>query len=354
MNRRQFIPNTVWVWGDDGWMIPLHREADPEGWARLCDSDEAVITQVDEGARDMGAQPTSSSSAPSVMREMIGALGVEPGMRILEIGTGTGYNAAMLAEISGSENVTTVEVDAEIADHARCALKDAGFSVTVINGDGIAGYPGNAPYDRIIVTASVRDVPYTWVAQSAVHGRILMPWGSDLFPGGVLLTLTARADGTADGRFASTVAFMRLREQRPRHVPWRDDVDKGDYLQSTARAFPREVFKAGSAARFAVGTRLPGVTDGRTLNQDGGHTFRLSQFETGSWAAVTPGPGEHLVCQHGPRRLWDELELAYDWWLGSGRPGPSRFGLTVTPEGQRVWLDSPDGPAGVRGRGGGR
>lgn len=344
MNRRQFIPDTVWVWGDDGWMIPLRREVDPERWEQLCDSDEAIVTQVDDGACDMGVQPTSSSSAPSVMREMIDALDVGTGMRVLEIGTGTGYNAALLGEIAGSENVTTVEVDAQIADHARHALKGAGFPVTVITGDGIAGYPENAPYDRIIVTASVRDVPYAWVRQSTAGGRILMPWGSDLYSGGVLLALTVRADGTAEGRFTRAVAFMRLREQRPKHVPWRDDVREGDYLQRVSRVFPREVFETASDARFALGARLPGVTDGRTRNPDGSHTLRLSDHETGSWAACTPGSGEHLVWQHGPRRLWDELERSYEWWLDSGKPGPARFGLTVTPAGQRIWLDSPDDP----------
>ncbi|MFC5752103.1 methyltransferase domain-containing protein [Actinomadura rugatobispora] len=341
MNRRQFIPDTVWVWGDDGWMIPLRREDDPGRWGRLCDSDEAIVTQVDDGAGTRGVQPTSSSSAPSVMRHMINALDVEPGMRVLEIGTGTGYNAAMLAEIASAVNVTTVEVDAGIADHARQALNAAGFPVTVITGDGAAGYPENAPYDRVIVTASVSDVPYAWVVQTAAHGRVLMPWGSDLYSGGVLLTLTVGTDGTADGRFTRAVAFMRLREQRPRHVPWRDDEGKGDYLQRATGVFPHEVFEAGSEARFAVGARLPGVTDGRTRNEDGSHTFRLSHHETGSWAACTPSDDEHRVRQHGPRRLWDELERAYAWWHDSGKPGPTRFGLTVTPEGQHVWLDSP-------------
>jgi protein-L-isoaspartate(D-aspartate) O-methyltransferase len=336
MNRRQFVPDTVWVWGDDGWMVPLRREDDPDRWARLCDSDEAIVTQVDDGAGDRGLQPTSSSSAPSLMREMIGALGVEPGMRVLEIGTGTGYNAAMLAEITGPENVTTIEVDAGIAEHARRALDAAGFPVTVVIGDGAAGYSENAPYDRVIVTASVRDVPYTWVAQSSARGRILMPWGGDLYPGGVLLTLTVRPDGVAEGRFTRTVAFMRLREQRLRHVPWSEDERRGDFVQRTAGAFPHEAFESRSDARFAIGARLPGVTDGRTLNEDGSHTVRLSHHETGSWAAFT----RHLVRQYGPRRLWDEIEGAYVWWCECGKPGPSRFGVTVAPEGQYVWLDS--------------
>jgi protein-L-isoaspartate(D-aspartate) O-methyltransferase len=322
-------------------MVPLRREDDPDGWARLCDSDEAIVTQVDDGVVDRGVRPTSSSSAPSVMRAMIDALDVKPGMRVLEIGTGTGYNAAMLAEIAGSKCVTTVEVDAEIADHALRALDAAGLPVTVITGDGAAGYPANAPYDRVIVTASVRDLSYAWVVQCVTGGGILVPWGSDLYSGGALLRLTVRADGTADGRFSRTVAFMRLRAQRPRHVPWREDEKEGDYLHSTTSVLPHEMFEAGSDARFAIGAKLPGITDGRTRNEDGSHTFRLSHHDTRSWAAFTPGPAHHQVRQHGPRRLWDEVERTYAWWCDSGKPGPARFGLTLTPEGQQVWLDSP-------------
>ena len=151
VNRQWFIPDMVWVWADDGWLIPLRRQDAPDDWADLCRSDDPIIIQVDDGATDRGMQPTSSSSAPSLMHEMIGMLDVKAGMKVLEIGTGTGYNAAILAEIAGVENVTTVEVDPDIANHARSALRKADFPVTVITGDGASGYHGQAPYDRVIV-----------------------------------------------------------------------------------------------------------------------------------------------------------------------------------------------------------
>ena len=69
----------------------------------------------------------------------------------------------------------------------------------------------------------------------------------------------------------------------------------------------------------------------------------LEPGSDGSWASVdyVPGAEEFLVQQHGDRRLWDELEAAYLRWLALGRPERDRFGLTVTRDGQRVWLDSP-------------
>jgi hypothetical protein len=116
--------------------------------------------------------------------------------------------------MAGAENVTTVEVDPGLAEHARRRLADAGISLTVIIGDGAAGYRRNALYDRVIATATVRRIPPAWVAQTRPGGIILTPWGTAFDPG-ALLRLTVDADGTASGPFVdNTIAFMWLRRQR--------------------------------------------------------------------------------------------------------------------------------------------
>ncbi|WP_344592716.1 rRNA adenine N-6-methyltransferase family protein [Actinomadura vinacea] len=326
-------------------MTPLRRGDAPEEWARLVAlDDEAIITQVDDGAIDKGLRPTSSSSAPSVMAKMIDALKLRPGMGVLEIGAGTGYNAAIMAAITGVD-VTTVEVDPDVASHARLAVERGGYPVTVITGDGRDGCSDRAPYDRVIATVGIADVPYAWVEQTRSGGLILMPWRNDLEQGGRMLTLTKQGDGSAVGKFGQGLSFMHLRQQRPsRFVSWVSDHEDGRYDQTITQVNPSEVLDGGAYdAKFAIGLMLANFTDGYTRNEDGSHTFRLSHYESGSWAGFTPSDtGEHLVRQHGPRRLWDELESAYHWWIESGRPGPTRFGLTVTPMGQRIWLDEPD------------
>ena len=96
MNRADFIPDVVWVRRNDGWMVPLDRADDPDGWSALVNSGEAVVTQADDGTGAFdgrGASPTSSSSAPGVMAEMLDLLDVREGMDVLEIGAGTGYNS---------------------------------------------------------------------------------------------------------------------------------------------------------------------------------------------------------------------------------------------------------------------
>jgi protein-L-isoaspartate(D-aspartate) O-methyltransferase len=135
---------------------------------------DAIVTR-----RDARGLPISSSSQPSVMAVMLDLLDPRPGQRILEVGAGTGYNAALLAAIAGERGrVTTVEIDPEVAGAARAALgAGAGEpgAAEVIVSDGRAGWPPRAPYDRIIVTASGTEVPRAWYEQLSEGGIVVLP-----------------------------------------------------------------------------------------------------------------------------------------------------------------------------------
>lgn len=149
--RHEFVTGTVWV-VDGGVYRPLRREDDPDRWARMVyDPAQAIATQVDDGtpAPVGGDVPTSSISAPAAVVTMLAELDLRPGHRVLEIGAGTGYNAALLAERAGAERVTTLDIDPDVADGARGALHRAGYGgVTVLEADGEQGWRGGAPYDR--------------------------------------------------------------------------------------------------------------------------------------------------------------------------------------------------------------
>ncbi len=108
---------------------------------------------------------------------MLQQLDVRPGHRVLEIGAGTGYNAALLARLAGPEGeVTTVDIDEDVAECPRRNLAAAGYGgVRMICGDGEDGYSAAAPFDRIIVTAGAWDIPPAWLEQLAPGGRIVVP-----------------------------------------------------------------------------------------------------------------------------------------------------------------------------------
>ncbi|WP_433547147.1 methyltransferase, FxLD system [Streptomyces sp. CA-294286] len=134
--------------------------------------DAPVNTKLDE----TGA-PISCASQPSIVGMMLEQLDVRPGQKILELGAGTGFNAALLGHLVGDAgHVTTIDVDQDIVDGARAGLAAASISnVTVILGDGAVGHQKNAPYDRIIATVGAHGIPQAWFNQLAPGGRLLTP-----------------------------------------------------------------------------------------------------------------------------------------------------------------------------------
>ncbi len=134
--------------------------------------DEALMVKhTDSGA------PISSLSQPTIVATMLERLQVAPGHRVLEVGTGTGYNAALLSVLAGAEGyVVSIELEPDLAERAAARLARTGYGrVDVVIGDGRDGYAAAAPFDRVIVTTGAASVAASWTAQLAPDGRLVVP-----------------------------------------------------------------------------------------------------------------------------------------------------------------------------------
>ncbi|MFG2225224.1 methyltransferase domain-containing protein [Streptomyces sp. NPDC048644] len=251
-------------------------------WLRGVYRDGPLATRIGED----GAL-VSSSSQPSLMALMLDALDVEDGCRVLEIGTGSGYNAALLSHRLGDRAVTTIDLEEEITSVARERLAAAGYRPAVVTGDGALGCPRRAPFDRIIATCSLGSVPVAWPRQCAAGAMILAPMAT-----GLIALRVARDGGPAEGRFLATPAFF---------VP----------LRTTD----------ASAGGDAAGPDVTGQGVPRHALADDRFRFLLSL------AAGSLPPRE-----------------AYELWRRERRPTRERYGVTVEGDRQWAWLDSPEGP----------
>ncbi|MFJ2649162.1 methyltransferase domain-containing protein [Streptomyces sp. NPDC087420] len=346
--RHLFAPDRLWRW-DGRVYVPVDRDGDPDGWSAEVygDPNDAAVTQVTDGL------PSSSLSCEAVVVDMLDSLLLEPGHRVLELGTGTGRNAALLAWRAGGELVTSVEVDPGLAVRARERLAGAGGAaggVRVVVGDGGAGWPAGAPYDRVMATYAVDRVPWAWVAQTRPGGRIVTPWGR---LGHVALTV-AEDSRSATGWVQGLAQFMSARGTAG---PGRTfDQVRGTAPAETERPMTRDLgpLRADVHLRFALRVALPDVRITTAEDDDGLNAWLHDESGSGaglgSWATLSAvgggGDGGGTVAhQGGSRRLADELEGAWDIWSAMGSPSLYDYGMTVESGGQYVWCgDATTGP----------
>ncbi|MEU6093489.1 methyltransferase domain-containing protein [Streptomyces sp. NPDC047079] len=251
---------------------------DPRGreeWVRGAYQDAPLATRVCEG------ELVSSSSQPSLMAQMLAELEVEDGSAVLEIGAGSGYNAALLSHRLGDGLVTTVDLDPEITESAREHLADAGYHPTVVTGDGARGVPERAPFDRIIATCTLDRIPDAWLAQCRPGARILAPFATGL------IALRVRDARHAQGRFLHTPAYFVPLRGGPRREPQQQDL--------------------GELPRRARGHEL----------------FRFLLELT-----------RHSLAPYEAYALWER----------EGQPARDRYGITVGGGRSWAWLDDPEGP----------
>jgi len=178
--------------------VPRHRFV-PEDYRHMAYSDRPL---------PIGHEQTISQ--PYIVALMTDYLNLKEGEKVLEIGTGSGYQAAVLAELV--DQVYSLEIVSELAQRARKTIGDLGYdNVHIRTGDGYKGWPENAPYDAIIVTASPTDVPPPLKEQLAEGGRMVIPVGGPVFQ---KLVLLRKIDGKVRQTDVTSVRFVPMVDEK--------------------------------------------------------------------------------------------------------------------------------------------
>jgi protein-L-isoaspartate(D-aspartate) O-methyltransferase len=324
--RHLFLPR-IYDASKQGWRAIDTREPGPTE-LRLLYADRALTTRL-SGGPGLPA-PISSSSQPSLMAQMLEDLDLRRGLRVLEVGAGTGYNAALLAHVVGP--ITSIDVDREVLAEARAhLLAFPDRTVDFRHSDGREGSPEGAPFDRILVTASTPALEPAWVGQLAEGGRLLAP--VDLAPSlAYLLSGTARR-GVFEGRLTRPAYFMPLRAEgrtgREARGPWLPDPQG---LQALAAPWADwcERRPGSSGANFLQALAFLGWLDGRTVscvNVSGqGNTYGVGDLAEGHVCWM--GPREWRISGPLGREMGERL---WQTFLEAGGPRPPEFRLRAYP-----------------------
>lgn len=341
--RHLFVPIYVVQLADGTWRtVDSAKPDDHDEWIRAVYLDRPLTTSlaVDEAGNQVAV---SSSTKPGLMIRMLEYLRLADQHRVLEIGTGTGYNAGLLCHRLGSDRVVSIDVETELVDRARERLATIAYTPTLVTGDGADGVPDWAPCDRIIATCSVPGIPPAWVDQLAAGGRVL----ADLkITGGAgnLVDLGVTPEGVLQGRFrARWAGFMPMRGN---HAEVRAAETSGGSGNRTTRTASATPWWDNQVVWFLAALHLPpGVTTGMVFDPDTGMpSASLMTTAAGSWVRVSLAEVDGCREVSGsPDDLWRAVEDAYELWFTLGEPGWDRFGLTVAGGHHTVWFDEPDG-----------
>jgi len=339
--RHVFVPR---FYGEDHSIVDGEVPAQRDAWLDALYQDSTLVTQIAPVPGTDLLWSTSSSTAPSLMARMLELLDVSDGDRVLEIGTGTGYNAAVLCHRLTDAQVASIDLDPILIADARDRLATLGYRPHLVAGDGTLGIAGAAPYDRIIATCAVPTIPPAWISQLAPDGLIVADVRGEIASS--LVTLRKTDDQTVQGRFLSSPGnFMWLRAKAGN--PLRDGGTYGStWTIDDTRQRMTHLDPAGlddPNLRFVLQQLAPDIQAMYRTDSDGTDVIRI-RADDGCWAEVAfnGDNGRHPVTEVGTRSIWATAEHAARWWREHGQPARSRFGMTATAAGtRRIWLDDP-------------
>lgn len=336
--RHLFVPQ--W-WEYDGGKWTLREPLTDTDWYLAAYGDRSLITRVgalhadraDSDAHPVG-RPTSSATLPSLVVRMLDYARIDDGDELLDVGTGSGYGAALAAQGLSDAAVTSVDVDPYLVEAARERLDMAGLHPAVEVVDATGPLPARrGKFDRIVATVAVRSIPESWLAALCVGGRLV----TTIAGTSLLVTAEKREDGSAVGRVEwDRAGFMHARhgDDYPPGaaglLATAHDMDGEDVTTS-----PYPVVDVANAWDLdsMLGITAPGIE--HSYRENGERRTAVMAHADGSWArAVTGDDGRTVVHQGGPRRLWEILDGLRAYWLQHGELPVRGARVLITPEGQ--------------------
>jgi protein-L-isoaspartate(D-aspartate) O-methyltransferase len=299
----------------------------------LHDHLELIYSDTPLVTRSVDGMPTSSSSQPSLVAGMVELLDLAGGLKVLEVGAGTGYNAALMAEIVGGQGlVVTVDVLDDVVGQTTRLLAGAGYpQIRVLLRDGFEGVPEEAPFDRIVATVGCSDLSPRWAGQLADGGTMLVPLEH---AGGHPLLLIRKEDGELHGRVAMWTGFMPIRG--PLHIEelWSRGVIRPETEKPVRQRDPWPGFAA---------ERPTGPPGSLCLSADETDFLFFLGLHDRRACVAPQGPGLsdgfNGWAAAGPEGIWwwkdaslaHELDRLYQAWDAEGRPAIGDYQVSFQP-----------------------
>ncbi|GAA3132261.1 methyltransferase domain-containing protein [Streptosporangium carneum] len=312
--------------------------SDVEAWMGVAYDDQTVVTQVagvhadhaDVGATVDG-RPTSSSTLPSLVTQMFRHAEIYDGADVLDVATGSGYSAALLAQQLGDDRVTSIDVDPYLVEAAASRLDTLGLHPKVLPVDATGPLPGE--YDRIVSMVSVKPIPASWLAALRPGGR----FATVIANTSLIVTAGKSSDGGAEGCIEwDRAMFMPTRsggDYPPGARGMFDTLWDAEGEEVTQCRYPvlNVTYNWDLPAMLEV--VCPGIEHHYEETDDGRRTARMVHAD-GSWArASAQADGPPTVHQGGPRRLWDVLDEVRHYWLQHGELPIRGAYARITPDG---------------------
>ncbi|WP_413752602.1 protein-L-isoaspartate(D-aspartate) O-methyltransferase [Streptomyces sp. R-74717] len=330
----QFTP------GPHGWTA-VDGPSNEKVWAAAAYSDTTLVTRIGpvhadhaETGQPVTGHPTSSSTLPSLVVTMLRHGRLTPGVRLLDLATGSGYSATLTCQRLGDDLVTTLDVDPYLTQAAAERLDRIGWHPVVVTADaGDDDLPGT--FDRIVSMVSMPRIPATWLTALTPGGRLV----TTIAGTGLIVTADKTEDGGATGRVEwDRGSFMATRAGDDYPPALNEVFAKAvgqDGEEVTLSSFPvLDVMQAWEVYSM-LSLTTPGI-EHRTGTDDDGNRLTWMLHTDGSWARACTRPGEHTATVHqsGPRRLYDDLENIRCQWLERGELPVYGARVTITPDGE--------------------